>query len=285
MKFKMGVVFVSILLLITVSACDASGSEKSGASGSEKTYELKIGTALIEGDPIYDGLVEFSEAVNKRTDGNVTIEIFGSGSLGEDNDILEQAKTGANVAVLVDSGRLADMVPEIGILSAPYIVDNFNEANTVVQSDLFKGWSDKLAEEYNLQILSFNWYQGERHMLTNKAIKTPADLKGLKIRTIGAPIALKTMEAFGMSPSGMAWTEVYPGLQQGVIDAADAQHPATYGANLHEVVDYITKTRHFQLITGVVTGADWMKGLPQEYQEIIYEEAQKNGEQIGRAHV
>src|SRR5699024_1711538 len=141
------------------------------------------------------------------------------------------------------------------VLSAPYIVDNFDEANKVVQSDLFSGWSEQLAAEQNLQVLSFNWYQGERHLLTNKEITAPEDLKGLNIRTIDAPVALSTMEALGMSPSGMAWTEVYPGLQQGVIDAADAQNPATYGANLHEVVDYITKTGHFQLITGIVAGA------------------------------
>ncbi|SET15906.1 tripartite ATP-independent transporter solute receptor, DctP family [Salinibacillus kushneri] len=285
MKLKIGISMISVLILLFVSACGSGESKTSGnnGSGSEgESYTLKLGTALTEGDPIYDGLVEFSEAVKERTNGKVTIEIFGSGSLGEDNDIVEQAKTGANVAVLVDSGRLADMVPEIGVLSAPYIVDNFDEANKVAQSDLFKEWSDKLANEHNLQILSFNWYQGERHMLTNKEIKTPEDLEGLKIRTIGAPIAQKTMKALGMSPSGIAWTEVYPGLQQGVIDAAEAQHPATYGANLHEVVDYITKTRHFQLITGIVAGADWMENLPQEYQDIIYEEAQKHGEQASR---
>ncbi|MFD2044636.1 C4-dicarboxylate TRAP transporter substrate-binding protein [Ornithinibacillus salinisoli] len=282
MKIKIGLTLISIFLVLIVSACGDSDSETSGESDGGETYTLKLGTALTEGDPIYDGLVEFSDAVNERTDGNVTVEIFGSGSLGEDNDIVEQAKTGANVAVLVDSGRLADMVPELGILSAPYVVDNFDEANKVAQSDLFKEWSDKLAEEHGLQILSFNWYQGERHMLTNEPIETPADLEGLTIRTIGAPIALQTMEALGMSPSGMAWTEVYPGLQQGVIDAADAQHPATYGANLHEVVDYITKTRHFQLITGVITGAGWMEDIPEEYQNIIYEEAQKHGEQASK---
>lgn len=276
MKSKMLVAILSVLLLIFVSAC---GDEASGDSGSEgESYTLKLGTALTDEDPIYEGLKDFSEAVKERTDGKVTIEIFGSGSLGEDNDIIEQAKTGANVAVLVDSGRLADMVPEIGILTAPYIVDNFDEANKVAQSDLFKGWSDKLATDHNLQILSFNWYQGERHMLTNKPIETPEDLEGLKIRTMGSPVALATMESLGMSPAGIAWTEVYPGLQQGVIDAAEAQHPATYGANLHEVVDYLTKTRHFQLITGIVAGADWMSNLPSDYQKIIYEEAQKQGE-------
>lgn len=267
---------IVVLALLMSSACSQqSGSEGSGGEG--KVYTLKLGTALNESDPIYQGLVKFKESVAEKTDGQVKIEIFGSGSLGEDKDILEQAKVGTNVAVLVDSGRLAEMVPEIGILSAPYIVDNFDEANKVAQSDLFKGWADKLAEKHNLQILSFNWYQGERHLLTNKPIEKPADLQGLKLRTPGAPIWLETIKAMGASPTGMAWSEVYPAIQQGVIDGAEAQHPATYGAKLYEVIDYITKTRHFQLITGIVASSKWVESLPEEYQKIVYEEAEKAG--------
>src|SRR5690625_3100330 len=187
--------------MIFVSACNGEANSEDSSSGGGE-YTLKLGSALAEDDPIYQGLVDFSESVKEKTDGDVNIEIFGNGSLGNDNDIIEQAKSGTNVAVLVDAGRLADMVPEIGVLSAPYIVDNFDEANKVVQSDLFSGWSEQLAAEQNLQVLSFNWYQGERHLLTNKEITAPEDLKGLNIRTIDAPVALSTMEALGLSPSG-----------------------------------------------------------------------------------
>lgn len=263
------------LVLIVMSACGESAAN--GGEDGEK-YNLKVATALTESDPIYKGLVNFKENVEERTDGNVIIEIFGSGSMGDDSDVLEQAKAGANVAVLSDSGRLAEMVSEFGILAAPYIAKNYEEASKIVESDLFKSWSDDLSENHNLQILSFNWYQGERHLLTNKPIEKPEDLNGVKLRTPGTPVMLETIAAMGASPTGMAWAEVYPGIQQGVIDGAEAQHPATYGANLHEVVKYITKTRHFQLITGLIAGADWMQGLPKEYQDIIYEEARKTGE-------
>jgi TRAP-type transport system periplasmic protein len=271
--FSLFIVFAMLLL----AACGGNGAASNGGESKGEKYTLKIGTALTESDPIYKGLVAFKESVADKTNGDVEIEIFGSGSLGEDSDILEQAKVGANVAVLVDTGRLAEMVPEIGILSAPYIVDNFEEAHKVVQSELFKEWEEKLAQEHNLQVLSFNWYQGDRHLLTNKKIEKPEDLKGLQLRTPGAPIWLETIKAMGASPAGMAWSEVYPGISQGVIDGAEAQHPATYGANLYEVIDHIAKTGHFQLLTGVVAGADWMAELPEDYQEIVYEEASKAG--------
>lgn len=279
--FLLTVLSVMMLLAACGGSSEAEGStdaKTSGESGTGKVYTLKINTALAQTDPIYQGLEAFKASVAEKTNDEVVIEIFGNGSLGDDSDVLEQAKVGANVAVIVDAGRLAEMVPEIGILSAPYIVDNYDEANKVTQSDLFKGWEEKLAVEHNLQVLSFNWYQGDRHLLTNKKIEKPADLKGLKLRTPGATVWTETISAMGASPAGMAFSEVYPGIQQGVIDGTEAQHPATFGANLHEVVKYITKTGHFQLVTGIVAGADWMAELPQEYQDIVYEEAQKNGE-------
>ncbi len=277
--------FMFASLLVIMSGCGGGGSEQANKDGekdsgsSDETYTLKVATALTESDPIYQGLEQFKENVEEKTDGHVIIEIYGSGSMGDDSDILEQAKVGANVAVISDSGRLAEMVPEIGILAAPYIADNYEEASKITETDLFKQWSEELANDHNLQILSFNWYQGERHLLTNKPIEKPEDLQGLQLRTPGTPVMLETISAMGASPTGMAWAEVYPGIQQGVIDGAEAQHPATYGANLHEVIKYITKTGHFQLLTGLISGADWMKNLPEEYQTIVYEEAQKAGEQ------
>ncbi len=75
------------------------------------------------------------------------------------------------------------------------------------------------------QILSFNWWQGDRHLLTNKPIKVPADLAGIRMRTPGAPVWMETIRAMGATPTAMGWGEVYPALQQKVIDAAEAQHP------------------------------------------------------------
>lgn len=278
MKRKAKVLAFFLVAVLLLAACGNQETSGAGKESGGKSYTLKVGTALTESDPIYKGLLDFKEKVEERTDGNVKIEIFGSGSLGEDSDLLEQAKVGANVAVLTDAGRLQEMVPEIGILLAPYIVASYDEANKVVQSDLFTGWGETLAKSHNLQILSFNWYQGERHLLTNKKIEKPEDLKGLQLRTTGSPVALETVKAMGATPVGMPWSEVYPAIQQGVIDAAEAQHPATFGANLHEVVDHVTKTRHFQLLTGLVAGAGWTESLPEKYRSIVYEEAMKAGE-------
>ncbi len=231
---------------------------------------------------MYKGLTRFKESVEKRTDGKLEIKIFTGSQLGKDEDVLEQARAGANVAVLVDGGRLATFVPELGILGAPYIVSGYDSSLQLVTSDLFNQWADKLRTASGHQILSFNWWQGERHLLTNKAIKTPADLDGVRMRTPGAPVWLETIRAMGATPTPLGWTEVYTGLQQGVIDAAEAQHPATYGSRLYEVIDHVTKTGHINLITGLVGSAAWFDGLPADVQKILQEEALSAGDFASR---
>jgi TRAP-type C4-dicarboxylate transport system substrate-binding protein len=182
------------------------------------------------------------------------------------------------VAVVVDGGRLAVYVNEFGVLGAPFLASGYGGIRKVVTSDLFEGWVGKLHDAAGLQVLSFNWWQGERHLLTNKAITTPADLAGVRMRTPGAPVWMETIRAMGATPTPMGWTEVYSALQQKVIDGAEAQDPATYGSKLYEVITHITKTGHINLITGVVTSAVWFDSLPGDLKTILREEAVKAGD-------
>lgn len=142
----------------------------------------------------------------------------------------------------------------------------------VTQSDIFKEWEKQLAEENDIRVLSFNWYDGARHFLTNKPAKTPADLKGVRVRTPGAPVWSESVKAMGATPVSMPWTEVYQAMQQKAIDGAEGQHTASYTSRLYEVIKYIDKTAHFQLVNGIIVGEKWFKTLPAEYQQILLDE-------------
>ena len=246
---------------------------------------LNVNTALTTDDPMYAGLERMKANVEKRSAGKLQIRIFPGSQLGKDEDVLEQARAGANVAVLVDGGRLAPFVKEFGIMGAPYLVDNFDQVLRLQQSALFKGWVEKLRGAANLQVLSFDWFQGHRHMLTNSPVKVPADLKGVRVRTPGAPVWLETVRAMGATPTGMPWSEVYSALQTRVIDGAEAQHPAVYGARLYEVVKIITKTEHIYLITGIVTSRAWFDKLPADQQAILSEESFAAGKWASEATI
>jgi tripartite ATP-independent transporter DctP family solute receptor len=243
-----------------------------------RSYVLNVNTALATNDPLYKGLEAFRDNCKKRTDGAIIVKLFPSSQLGKDEDVLEQARAGAPVAVVVDGGRLAIFEKEFGVLGAPFLASGYTGIRKVVTSPRFEQMVKKLHDASNLQILSFNWWQGERHLLTKKPIRIPADLAGIRMRTPGAPVWMETIRAMGATPTPMGWTEVYSALQQKVIDAAEAQHPATYGAKLYEVVSHITKTGHINLITGIVAGGIWFDSLPAELRTIVREEALKAGD-------
>ena len=249
-----------------------------GAGIAQAQQQLNINTALTKDDPIYKGLERLRDRVAERSKGQLNIRIFPRSQLGKDEDVLEQARAGANVAVVVDGGRLAVFVKEFGILGAPYLASGFDGIRKVVTSPMLEEWNGKLKTASGHYALSFNWWQGERHLLTNKPIKVPADLSGIRMRTPGAPVWVETIRAMGATPTPMGWGEVYPALQQQVIDAVEAQHPASLGSRLYEVTKYLTKTGHFNLITGVVTSAAWFDKLSPELQTILREETLAAGD-------
>ncbi|WP_158047320.1 C4-dicarboxylate TRAP transporter substrate-binding protein [Skermanella pratensis] len=246
-------------------------------------YTLSVNTALAQQDPLYKGLEEFKRNVEQRTDGKISVRLFPGSQLGKDEDVLEQARAGAGVAVVVDGGRLAVFTKEFGVLGGPYLAQGFEGVRKVVTSPLFEQWVEKLRKASGHQVLSFNWWQGERHVLTNKPVATPADLSGVRMRTPGAPVWMETIRAMGATPTPMGWSEVYTALQQKVIDGVEAQHPASYGSRLYEVTSHVTKTGHINLITGIVTSAAWFDKLPAEYRQVLREESTKAGDNASRA--
>jgi tripartite ATP-independent transporter DctP family solute receptor len=241
-------------------------------------FTLNVNSALTADDPLFEGLRAFKQGVESRSNGRIEVKLFPSSQLGPDEDVLEQARAGAGVAVVVDGGRLAPFVKEFGILGAPYVAKDFDELRKVVTSPLFEEWVGKLRTASGHQVLSFNWFQGQRHLLTNKPVSKPADLSGVRMRTPGAPVWLETIRAMGATPTPMPWTEVYSALQLKAIDAVEAQHPASWGSRLYEVVKNITKTGHINLITGLVGSRIWFDKLPPDLQKIVREEALKGGD-------
>lgn len=241
-------------------------------------YTLSINTALTTTDPLYKGLESFRDAVAERSKGALGVKLFPNSQLGADEDVLEQARAGAPVAVVVDGGRLAVFQKEFGVLGAPYLASGYEDVRKVVTSPLFEEWVKKLHDTSGHQVLSFNWWQGERHLWTTKPVTGPADLSGLRMRTPGAPVWVGTVAAMGATPTPMPFSEVYSALEQKVVDAVEAQLPAGYGAKLFEVTKHVTKTGHINLITGIVTSAPWFDSLSPELQTILREEALKAGD-------
>ncbi len=241
-------------------------------------FQLNVNTALAQSDPLYKGLESFETNLEEKSDGRIEVTLYPNSQLGSNEDVLEQARAGAPVAIVTDGGRLAVFTPEFAILGAPFLADGYEGIRKVVTSDLFEEWGEDLHDSAGLQVLSFNWWQGQRNLLTNVEVTTPEDLAGVRMRTPGAPVWTETIRAMGATPTPLPWGEVYSAIQQNAIDAAEAQLPAVVGAKLEEVIDTVTLTGHINLITGLVTSAQWFDSLPEDLQTLVRDEALAAGE-------
>ncbi|MDW5377112.1 C4-dicarboxylate TRAP transporter substrate-binding protein [Halomonas sp. HP20-15] len=248
-------------------------------------YELNLSSALSTQDPIVQAMQDAKQSIEKRTDGELTLNVFPNSQLGSDEDVVEQIRSGANIAILIDAGRLSEYQPELGILSAPYLVEDYTQYDAITQSDLYNQWVESLADNSGLRLMNYNWFQGAREMLTKEPVEKPEDLQGVRIRTINSPVWLKTIEAMGATPTPLPWSEVYSALQLGSIDGAEAQLTAADGQRLQEVINNVALTHHIQLMSGIVTSDQWYQSLPENLRSILDEELKKAGAEASQATV
>ncbi len=238
---------------------------------------LRIGTVLAPDDPMGQGLDKFAAEVAEATGGEVVVEVFHNSQLGDTTEMIDQARAGANVGTVTDVARLSSFVPSLAIMSAPFLFDTYDQADKFAGSDQYLAWGDQLEAEAGLVMLASNWYQGARHALTQVPVSSPADLAGIRMRTIGAPVWIETIRAMGAEPTPIAWGEVYSALQLGTIDAAEAQPTAIWGAKLYEVIEHVTLTGHIQLVTALVVSAESWNELSDENKAIVRQLAVENG--------
>jgi TRAP-type transport system periplasmic protein len=247
------------------------------AFGQQK-YVLKFNHVLGVKEPYHQGFTNWAKAVDEKTKGGLKIEVFHSAQLGVEEDIIEQIRAGANIGQNTDSARMGNYVPGIAIMNGPYFAENLDDvAKLRTNSPTVRGFLDELANKHGLKVLSFSWVQGYRHFFTNKPIRTPEDLKGLRIRTPPAPIWQESVRALGATPVALAFGDMYPALQQKAMDGVELVYNNIPAGRFYEVLKYVTETGHIMLVNFEVISAKWFNALPPDYQKIIVEECDKAG--------
>jgi tripartite ATP-independent transporter DctP family solute receptor len=268
-KFSvMTAVFMVLLLAIALYGTPAFGQPK---------YVLKFNHVLGAAEPYHQGFTKWAKSVEEKTKGGLKIEVFHSAQLGVEEDIIEQIRAGANIGQNTDSARMGNYVPGIAIMNGPYFAENLEEVAKLTKSPTVKGFLDDLSNKYGLKILSFSWVQGYRHFFTNKPIRTPEDLKGLRIRTPPAPIWQESIRALGATPVALAFGEMYPALQSKVMDGVELVYNNIPAGRFYEVLKYVNESRHIMLVNFEAISAKWFNTLPLDYQKILVEECDKAG--------
>lgn len=276
------------LLAMAICGCgNQTSAQKNGAAEQgnlqsdskdqgDDVYTLKIGVVITDTDPLYAGLQEMQKQAEEKSEGRLKIELYPSSQLGDTSEVIEQAVAGANVGTIAGSSQLEGYCKDFGIVMGPYIMKDYEECLKLIGSDLYSQWVDEIAGS-GLRLLSFNYQQGERFMVTKKEVRHPEDLKGLMIRTFSSELPLGAIEMTGATGSTLAWSEVYSGIQQKVIDGCEAQISAVSGSALTEVAPYVAKTGHFQMLSGLVVGNAFYNSLPEDLQKILVESSVEGG--------
>ena len=267
-----------LLLLLTAASLFAGGQTESASQTSESSEPivLKLGHFAAEDHAGNTATTMFAEAVEKRTNGLVTVEVYPNNQLGNPPEVLEQNILGAIDMSLPTQGQLAKYSKKFGCVMLPFAFDGYDTAYKVLDGP-FLEWAAPDLEEQGLVFLS-NWEWGFRN-LTNSVhpILTPDDAKGLKIRTPPELSNQSAMEAIGAVVQTIAWAELPMALKQGVVDGQENPVSVIYSNKIYETQKFMTMTGHtYNSMVHVISKKTWDKLTPDQ-QKIIREESIKAG--------
>lgn len=269
-------IFVALLTAVVLTACGGEdqndgGTDTDNSSGyNGKSYKWKLGYNTPENSTRGEAAKAFKEVIEEKTDGKVTVELFPGEILGSEQEMLEQVRSGALDMQLAGGGGMQTIVPEYAVLQLPFMVKNFEEAYAVLDGEIGDELKEK-AEEKGYKVLTHADLGFAQITNSVRPIKEPADLKGLKIRSPQEVTSVETFTQLGASVTTMAFTEVYMGLQQKVIDGQFNPLDAIYESNFQEVQDYLTLTNHFYYHVNFIMNKGLYDGLDSELQQIVSE--------------
>lgn len=275
MKKKFGLLSVILAGALVLSACGDSGNGAS--SDPDKVYTLQAGHSLPVDHPYHIAFLEMAKNVEERTDGKVIIEVFANSEIGAERELTEGMELGTVDLVVSSTAPVTNFVPELGVLDVPFIFQDRESAVEVLEGDI----GDKLfAKMEENGIVGLSWGENGYRHITNgvRPINSPADLKGLKIRTQENEIHIAAFEALGAQPTPMAWTEAITALQQGVVDAQENPAIVADQFSLYEANQkYMTLTGHVYSVAVYMMSKQTYDELPEELRDIVVEEGQKAG--------
>lgn len=193
--------------------------------------------------PTTIGDLKFAELVAQRTNGNIKIDVYHSAQLFDEKSAIETAQMGGLAFCRVNAQPLSDFTPALGVLSLPYLFRDEEHLWKVLNGPI----GEALLKEMEANgLVGLTYYDsGSRNFYNSKrAVRTPSDMKGLKIRVQQSKLMMGLVEALGASATPMPYGEVYTGLQSGVIDGAENNWPSYYSTSHWEVARYFTLDQH-----------------------------------------
>ncbi|NBH71624.1 TRAP transporter substrate-binding protein [Clostridiaceae bacterium] len=238
-------------------------------------FTMMVGHAQPEGNPRFVSMEKFAEDVAAKTNGHVTVEVFGNGQLGTEKEMLEQVVAGTVQGM---RGGQFDFSPRLLMFTLPFLAQNRAQVTALLQSDLAKKVCAEAEAETGTVIINLCDAGGWRQFSNSKhAITKPEDLVGLKMRTNGMNTIDKTFVALGATTTTIPYSDLYMGLKTGVADGQENPWVNVEGMKFYEVQKYFTEVNYQFHPDPFYVNAAWWNELPQEYRDIISECATEMG--------
>lgn len=255
-------------LIILAAFCLASFSASAALAASKQTFAVTNDSA--EDTVTHLMTVKFAELLKQKSGGSYKAQVYPSGQLGSDRELLQSAQAGDIAFVLQTTAPQVNFVPKLSVFDLPNLFPNIEVARRSIDSFL-----PTIAKEYEkngFKILGIG-DQGFRVMSSNKKIDKLGDFKGIKIRTMENKYHIAYWRALGSNPTPLPWGEVYLSLQQGTIDAQENPVEVIVAAKLYEQQKYVIMTNHVLHSITITMSKKIYDKLPAEDKKLIEEAA------------
>jgi tripartite ATP-independent transporter DctP family solute receptor len=254
---------------VLTAGCGSKDSKQKADAG--KTLNFRLAESHPTDYPTTQGDRKFAELVKERSNGRINIKVFDSSQLGEEKAVIEQVQLGSIDFTRVSSSPLGEFNKSMSVFSLPYIFDSSEHMWKFLNSDFAQKMLDNMQSS---KFVGLSYMDGgARSFYTKNPVKSPADLKGMKIRVMQSKMNMDLMEALGASATPMPYGEVFSALQTGVIDGAENNAPSFLTANHFQAVKNYTLDAHQRIPEVLMASkATWDKLSPED-QKLIKQAA------------
>src|SRR4249920_2573110 len=206
---------------------------------------LKASDVHPLGYPTVEAIERMGKKLSTATNGRLSIQMYPSMQLGGEKEMIEQAQVGALQIARISVGAMGPVVDELNVFNLPFIFRDEAHMRKVIDGPIGAELLEKISANPKTGLIALGWMDaGTRNVYSNKPVTKPADLKGMKVRMMGNPIFVETMNAMGGNGVAMGFNELYSAMQTGVVDGAENNEPTVLAQNHYQVAKVYSRTGH-----------------------------------------
>jgi len=237
------------------------------------------GASLFDNDHAYSKtLIRFGELVNKYSGEDVEFDLRGNSELGIEPDYVNFLTQGVAIDyAIIAPSNLARFAPSVPLMDMPFVFRDLDHWNAVLSSTVLKPLEKELLEKANLKVVGYAG-GGTRNLISNRKISNMDEIKGHKMRVMGAPIQARVFDALTASPSAIAYSEVYNAIQTGVVDGLENESASLLQYKFFEVAPHITLTQHSITVRPIIFSGKSFDKMSLAMQAAILRAGQEAGE-------